>query len=60
MDIGINKTVSGRYQIVDESDEDAPLIRFYNNLNKPEVVEKVFKAVIDYYTEQALKENSDG
>ena len=57
MDIGIIKTISGKYQIVDETDDNAPLIKFCNECNNPKIVEKVFRALVDYYTDQALKDN---
>ncbi len=58
MDIGIMKTVSGSYQIVDKTDDNAPLIKFCNDCNKPKIVEKIFRALVDYFTEQAS--NSGG
>ena len=45
MKIRVIKTISGQYQIVDATDEGAPLIKFHNEYNKKEIVEKVFKAL---------------
>lgn len=42
MNIGIIKTVSDQYQIVDVDDEDAPLISFHNEFNNPAIVDSIF------------------
>ena len=55
MNIGIIRTVDGRYQIVDESDDNAPLVSFHNECDKRLIAEKVFLALVNYYAEQALK-----
>ncbi len=56
MVLGIIKTIAGKYRIVDKADDNAPLISFHNECNKPGIVEKVFHTLVDYYTDEALEE----
>lgn len=49
MKISLITTISGQYRIVDAGDNEdgSPLITFYNQFNKKEIAEAVFKFVID-------------
>ena len=39
--MGLQKTVTGKYMIVDISDDNAPLVSFYNELNKEDIAASV-------------------
>ena len=53
MEIGLSKTIGGKYMVVDASpnEEGAPLIKFSNEFNKPGIPEIIF----DYICSEEFK-----
>jgi hypothetical protein len=45
MNLGIIKTISGRIQIVDIDDDNAPMITLHNEFNRLFMAEKILKAI---------------
>jgi len=48
--LGLQRLINGNWQIVDESDDSAPLITFSNECNDPEVVKQCFITALNYFT----------
>lgn len=43
--IGLITTVGGQIQIVDVGDDGEPLVKFYNEFNKPEIANTVYQTI---------------